>query len=77
MNVGTFLDIATQKDVVYRATVLAIIVGTILIAINHGQCIISGHFNINCFISCALTMMVPYCVSTISSVLATKEPKQP
>jgi hypothetical protein len=70
---STSFQIATSGPVVRRALVLAAIVGTILVAINHGKCILSGHFNAYCLVSCILTMMVPYFVSTISSVMACRD----
>jgi len=67
---GSRLQNAFKKCVVFRALYMAIIVGTILVAINHGVCIFSGHFGFTCFWQSALTYLVPYSVSTISSVLA-------
>jgi len=49
---------------------MSLIVGTVLVLINHGMCIYSGHFGFTCFWQSALTFLVPYAVSTISSVLA-------
>jgi len=62
--------IAFRGCVVKRALVLSAIVGTILVAINHGNCIVLGHFGFTCAVQSALTFLVPYCVSTVSSVLA-------
>ncbi|MEM7315150.1 MAG: nitrate/nitrite transporter NrtS [Planctomycetota bacterium] len=67
---SSIIAIAISGPVVKRALVLAAIVGTLLILINHGKCIATGHFNVHCMMCCVLTVMVPYCVSTISSVLA-------
>jgi hypothetical protein len=61
---------AFQWPVVRRAFILAIIVGSLLIGINHGPCLASGHFTSSCFLQSVLTYFVPYFVSTISSVLA-------
>ncbi|MDG2126490.1 MAG: nitrate/nitrite transporter NrtS [Fuerstiella sp.] len=60
---------AFQWPVVRRALILAVIVGTLLIGINHGSCIARGHFNSSCLVQSVLTFLVPYFVSTVSSVL--------
>ena len=59
-----------DTSVVTRALIMAAIVGTVLVGINHGPCIIEGHFNLTCFWQSALTYTIPYTVSTISSILA-------
>lgn len=59
-------------EVVTRALLMAAVVGTVLVGINHGTCIIEGHFNLTCFWQSALTYTIPYSVSTISSILATR-----
>ena len=64
------LAIAFRGCVVKRALVISAIVGTILVAINHGNCIVMGHFGFTCAVQSGLTFLVPYCVSTVSSVLA-------
>lgn len=64
------VSIAFRWCVVKRALILAGIVGTVLVGINHGTCILSGHFNKTCAIQSGLTFLVPYCVSTVSSVLS-------
>ena len=70
MSTAAFMKTATRKCVVQRALLMAIVVGSILILINHGRCLIAGEFNTHCLVSSLLTLAVPYCVSTISSVLA-------
>ena len=62
--------IATSRPVVVRSLLISLIVGTILIAINHGTGILRGEFDSTCMLRCGLTLVVPYCVSTVSSVLA-------
>ena len=73
MSTDSILEIAFRWPVVRRALVLAIVVGAILIVINHGHCMMAGKFSSGCLASCLLTLLVPYCVSTISSVLACKD----
>jgi len=66
----TWFDIATRPAVVRRALKYAIIVGTVLIAINHGDAILRGDVSIDRLLRMGLTTLVPYAVSTLSSVEA-------
>ncbi|MEM7558792.1 MAG: nitrate/nitrite transporter NrtS [Planctomycetota bacterium] len=70
MTSPSFFAIAFSWPVVRRSLLIAAVVGTILIAINHGGAIYCGQFDSMCAMKCSLTMVVPYCVSTLSSVLA-------
>ncbi len=64
------LKIARQPAVMRTATRFALIVGPILIAINHGDVILAGEMQTSDWIKCAITMLVPYTVSTLSSISA-------
>jgi type VI protein secretion system component VasK len=64
------MALATSASVVRRATIVALVVGTILVIINHGDAIARGDLSVGRLLRIALTMMVPYCVSTYSSVSA-------
>jgi hypothetical protein len=66
----SWIALATSRSVVRRATVVALIVGTILVAINHGDAILRGDLGAGRLLRIALTVAVPYCVSTYSSVSA-------
>ena len=48
----------------------AIVVGAILIAINHGDALLAGQLDGGRLFRMALTVLVPYAVSTLSSVEA-------
>ncbi|MCP4007218.1 MAG: phosphoenolpyruvate protein kinase [bacterium] len=63
-----FLRSATQKPVVKRALLYAVVVGAILIAINHADALLRGDIDSTRVFKMALTVLVPYCVSTASSV---------
>ncbi len=65
-----WLKIATEKKVVQRACIYSMVVGTILTIINHGPNIIHGRFESEAWIQILLTVMVPYFVTTTSSVSA-------
>ncbi len=62
-----FLALCFTKRIVKRASVTALVVGAILIAINHGDAILSGHVDANRLFKIILTVFVPYLVSTVSS----------
>lgn len=53
---------------VRRALRYAVVVGAILIAINHGNAIVGGEVDWSRLVQMTLTVFVPYTVSTLSSV---------
>lgn len=67
------LTLATKASVVKRALKYAFIVGCILIAINHGDAILAGEVTPSRVWRMVLTVLVPYVVSTLSSVGALRE----
>lgn len=68
-----FWTIATSGPVVKRATRIALIVGTVLAVINHGDRLLSGNIDTAAFLKILLTYFVPYSVSSYSSILAIRE----
>ncbi len=66
----SFLSVAVRGDVVRRALRFALIVGPILIAINHWDTIMDARLTSGVLTKMALTFLVPYLVSTLSSVCA-------
>jgi hypothetical protein len=63
-----WLALALSRGVVRRALAMAAIVGALLIAINHGDALLRGDVSRERALRMALTLLVPYCVSTVSSV---------
>lgn len=63
-----WLSIASTKPIVMRGLKYGLVVGTILIAINHGNAIANGTVDSTRIVQMLLTLLVPYCVSTASSV---------
>ena len=64
------IEIVTRTDVLLRALKMASIVGIVLAIINHGDHIFLGTMTVTNWIKVIITFCVPFCVSTISSVLA-------
>ena len=65
-----WLRIAREPSVVKRALRTMAVVGAILVAINHGDALLHGELDANRVFKIALTLLVPYGVSTTSSVAA-------
>jgi len=65
-----YLTIALSNEVAVTALRLALVVGTILALINHGAEILQGTLTKGNIYQIALTYLVPYFVSTYSSVKA-------
>ena len=65
--------VAFERSVVRRSLGYAIVVGTILVAINHGHAILSGDLPTGRLGQMLLTVAVPYIVSTSSSVGAVRQ----
>jgi hypothetical protein len=68
-----WLKLAMQPSVVRRALKFAVVVGAILITINHGHAIVSGQVTRGRVLQMCLTVLVPYVVSTLSSVGAIRQ----
>lgn len=68
-----WIAIARRRDVVRRALTMAAIVAPILIVINHSDAILRGDVSTARLMRMALTFLVPYSVSTVSSVAAIRE----
>ena len=70
---ASWLGLACHPATVRRAFLTALVVGSILIAINHGAAILNGEFTRVRLIQAVLTVLVPYAVSTVSSVSTRRE----
>ncbi|HSF44293.1 MAG TPA: nitrate/nitrite transporter NrtS [Thermoanaerobaculia bacterium] len=72
-----WLRIGLQASVRQRALRVALVVGSILLVINHGDAILHGNLTRDRLVRMALTFLVPYLVSTFSSVGAIRELERP
>ena len=59
-----------RQETVYRALKVALVVGPILIIINHYDALLSLELHRHLYFKIALTFLVPYCVSAYSSAQA-------
>ncbi len=65
-----FIHVAMRATVLKRAIIIALIVGTIIAVINYYDKMIAASLSSSDIIKIAITFLVPYAVSTISSVMA-------
>ena len=68
-----WLRLAVRPSVMRRAVKFAWVVGMVLITINHGYAIVHGQVTLGRIWQMCLTVLVPYTVSTLSSVGAMRE----
>jgi len=71
-----WLQLATRPAVARRALGYAVVVGAVLILINHGDAIARGDISIGRMLRMVLTVTVPYMVSTASSVGALRDARK-
>ena len=62
--------LAFELRVVRRALGFAVVVGSVLIAINHGDAILAGDVSAGRWLKIGLTALVTYTVTTLTSVQA-------
>lgn len=68
-----WLSLCFSRPVIRRAAWSALIVGLVLLTINHGDALLRGDVDRARLLRMALTVLVPYVVSTVSSVVTTLE----
>ncbi len=66
----SWFQIALRRDVVHCSLKVAVVVGTVLVAINQAEAILSGQVTGRLALKIALTYLVPYCVATYGAVHA-------
>lgn len=62
-----FINLCFSKSIVKRASITALVVGTILVVINHGDALLKGQLDNSHLFKIVLTVLVPYMVATVSS----------
>ncbi len=68
MTLSRLLFYCTERDTLLRALKTALIVGTLLALINHGQQILSLQFSPSWFVPTLVTYVVPFCVALYSQI---------
>jgi len=68
-----WLAVAMEASVRKRALRVALIVGSILAVVNHGDVVLTGQATTTVWIKIVLTFLVPYCVATFASVQAIRQ----
>lgn len=67
------MHLATAPAVVRRSLKYAVVVGSLLLAINHSDALLAGEVSPGRLARMVLTMLVPYTVSTLASVSASRD----
>ena len=62
-----------SRKIMKRSAIVALIVGTILAFINHGDVILTANLTPVCWIKMIATCLVPYTVSSVTAVLGALE----
>jgi hypothetical protein len=65
---SNWLSIAFEANVLKRSLIISVVVGTILMIINYGDIILAGNLTTTHIFKIILTYLVPFLVSTYSSV---------
>ena len=68
MDVQRYLTLALQGNIVFRGLKFSLIVGTILVLINHGDRLMGDELTLTQALQIGLTYLVPYVVSSLSSI---------
>ena len=63
-------SLLVDREIVLRGLRFAVVVGIILVVINHGDAVLRGDIDSDRMARMVLTVMVPYCVSVFSSISA-------
>ena len=69
----SIMSYCLERATLLFALKLALVVGTILALINHGQALVSGHFTFEQLIPMLITYCVPFSVSMYSQVQGKRE----
>jgi hypothetical protein len=77
MTRPSVLAIACSPPVVRRGLLFALIVGGVLVTINHADALWRGDLDAVRLVRIALTVATPYIVSTVSAVLALRDSRPP
>lgn len=64
----TLVTYGLERDTIVRSLKAALVIGTLLGLINHGQALVSGHFTLSDLVPLLITYLVPFSVTTYGQV---------
>jgi hypothetical protein len=67
-SMRTFFVYCLERDTILRSIKTALVIGSILALINHGQQMFSGHFALDWIVPMLVTYCVPFSVATYGQV---------
>ena len=73
IDVKIAVSVFFSRQIMKRSATVALIVGTILAFINHGDVILTANLTTVCWIKMIATCLVPYTVSSVTAVLGALE----
>lgn len=76
IDVKFAVSVFFSRKVMKRSAIVALIVGTILAFINHGDVILTANLTPVCWIKMIATCFVPYTVSSVTAVLSALEQRR-
>jgi hypothetical protein len=71
-----FVSYSLERDTLIRSTKTALVVGTVLGLINHGQALLTGHFTVEHIGPLLLTYLVPFSVATYGQIQGKRQRDQ-
>lgn len=70
---NSLISIAVRPDIAWRSMKVALVVGTILALINHGDRLLAANLDSIAWIKILFTYLVPYSVATWAAVQTVRE----
>ena len=77
MSLKSWFQVARRPSIIHRAIQVSVVVGTLLVVINHLPALLHGEMTRFRLFQIGLTYVVPYCVATWSSVSALLDKERP
>jgi hypothetical protein len=75
-SLHTGMAYSLERDTIIRSLKAALVIGTLLGLINHGQALVSGHFTRSELVPLLTTYLVPFCVTTYGQVQGKRQRDQ-
>lgn len=75
-TIGDIPQIVFNRRSLVRTVGVALVVGTVLFAINQLDVVLSGHATTGTWVKAATTYLVPFCVANYGVLTATHRPRR-